>query len=85
MARNTSSSSDSASSSTTTSLMMVVPSSSAPEVIHVEENKEFYEQSQHEKRIEENKSLYKTVLKFVAGGISAGIVSGKLEFVLVFV
>ena len=33
-----------------------------------------YEQKQHAKRMEENSSLYKTMLKFIAGGVSAGMV-----------
>jgi len=38
-----------------------------------------HEHVQHLKRLEENKSLYKTVLKFVAGGLSAGFVSGIMN------
>ncbi|KAG2386935.1 hypothetical protein C9374_001970 [Naegleria lovaniensis] len=38
-----------------------------------------YEQLQHLKRMEENTSLYKTILKFVCGGVSAGFVSGLMN------
>lgn len=38
-----------------------------------------YEHLQRLKRMEENTSLYKTILKFVCGGVSAGFVSGLMN------